>query len=154
MRFHRVREVIEWAVQTHSQLASEYRALAKGCNDERLRMALLYLADHEHAMQGGLARYLADDSTHLNVLDTWFDDPADFPHLHVVDSLRGGVSGTSIDDLLATALTIHKTLEDLYRQRAATAPIDDERDLFASLAAGHQAEVRRLVRDMARLDAM
>lgn len=153
MRFHRVREVIDWAVQTHGRLATEYRAQAKACNDERVRMALLYLADHEHAMQAALARYLADDGDHRNALDTWFSDSAEFPHPEVVDGLCRTPCGRSVDEVLATALTIHRTLADMYRQRADTAPIEDERALFAALVAGHEAEVRRLVRDMARLDA-
>lgn len=153
MRFHRVRELLDWAVATHARLSRDYRAQAKTCDDERVRMALLYLADHEHAMQAGLARYLADDGDHRNALETWFSDTAEFPHPEVVDGLCQRLSGQTVDDVLATALTIHKTLEDMYRQRAATAPIEDERALFAALVAGHEAEVRRLVRDMARLDA-
>lgn len=154
MRFHRVREVIEWAVQTHDGLAHEYERLGCECVDERTRMALRYLSDHERQMQAALARYLAEGSEHRNVLETWFDDTAEFPHPTLVARLCDAVGDKAVEDLLANALAIHKTMEDLYRQRAETAPIGDERDFFTALAASHEAETRRLVRDMSRLDAL
>src|SRR5690606_26424210 len=128
--------------------------LGKQCGDERSRMALRYLADHERQMQTALSRYLADGSEHRNVLETWFDDSADFPQPAVVARLCGEVGDKAIEDLLANALAIHKTMEDLYRHRGESAPIGDERDFFAALAASHESETRRLVRDMSRLDAL
>lgn len=154
MRFHQIREIIEWAVQTHAGLAHAYEQLAKQCSDERSRMALRYLADHEHQMQAALARYLADGSEHRNILETWFDDPTEFPQPTVVARLCDAVGDKAIEDLLANALAIHKTMEDLYRHRVETAAINDEREFFAALAASHEAETRRLVRDMSRLDAL
>lgn len=154
MRFHRVREVIEWAVRTHEQLAHDYDRLQRQCTDERTKMALRYLAEHERQMQAALSRYLADAGAHRNVLDTWFDDGTEFPHPALVARLCDAVGDKAVADLLANALAIHKTMEDLYRHRAEGAPIGDEHDFFAALAASHEAETRRLVRDMSRLDAL
>jgi len=154
MRFHRVREIVEWAVDTHARLASQYDKAGCECTNERARMALRYLAEHERQMQRALARYLDEGSAHRNVLDTWFDDPTEFPHPTVVARLCEAVGDRAVEDLLANALAIHKTMEDLYRHRAETAPIGDERDFFAALATAHEAETRRLVRDMSRLDAL
>lgn len=152
MRFHQIREIVSWAVRFHERLAQQYAALAKKSEDERVRMALTYLAEHEHQMQGGLARYLAADSEHRNVLDTWFSDLTELPHPDVLERLCGCMACTTVDSVLTTALTIHKTLEDMYRHRAEEAAIAAEQAFFASLADGHEAEVRRLVRDMARLE--
>lgn len=153
MRFHQVREIVSWAVEFHAQLGKQYTALARHSEDERVRMALAYLSEHEHEMQRGLARYLSADSEHRNVLDTWFSDPSELPHPDVLTRLCESMGCTTLDHLLATALTIHKTLEDMYRHRADTSAIADEQAFFTGLADGHEAEVRRLVRDMARLEA-
>jgi hypothetical protein len=153
MRIHQVREVVSWAVDFHEKLAKRYAALAKASQDERVRMALAYLADHDRAMLRGLARYLAADNEHRKVLDTWYTDFAELPHPEVLDCLCGCMQFERVDDVLATALTIHRMLEDMYRQRACAAAIADEEALFTALAAGHNAEVRRIVRDMARLGA-
>ena len=154
MRFHQVREVIEWAVQTHANLAHQYDQASCACVDERTRMALRYLADHERQMQIALARYLADGSEHRNVLETWFDDTTEFPQPTVVARLCAAAGDKANEDLLANALAIHKTMEDLYRQHTETASIGDERDFFTALATSQEAETRRLVRDMSRLDAL
>lgn len=154
MRFHQVREVIEWAVQTHANLAHQYDQASCACVDERARMALRYLAEHERQMHTALSRYLADGKEHRNVLETWFDDTTEFPQPSVVARLCDAVGDKAVEDLMANALAIHKTMEDLYRQHTETASIGDERDFFTALATSHEAETRRLVRDMSRLDAL
>lgn len=152
MRFHQVRELVRWAADFHARMAQQYDAQAAGGVDERVRMSLGYLAEHERKMQADLAGYLTDGSDHRGVLDTWFDDPTDFPHLPMLDRLLEGMESASVQDVLTSALTTHKTLQDLYRHRADRASIEEERDFFASLAAGHEGEVRRLARDMQRLE--
>lgn len=153
MRFQQVRDIVDWAVDFHRRLAHQYAAMARQAEDERQRMALEYLAEHEHQMQRGLARYLKDDGEHRHVLDTWFSTLAEQPHPEVLSSLCSGLSCTSLDGLLSSALTIHKTLEDMWRHRADEANLPAESDFFTALAASHEAEVRRLARDMARLEA-
>lgn len=154
MRFHRVKEVLDWATALHAGLAARYRTLAHGMAEERLRMALLYLAEHEHEMQAALARYLANYDAHRNVLDTWFSDTAEFPRAEEIEQGIQVGPGTTTADLLDAALNIHHALEDLYRTRRDTAPIDDERELFAALVSLHETESHRLARDMARLEAL
>ena len=153
MRFHQVRELVRWAADYHGRLAEHYDKCAAGDVKERVRMALTYLADHERTLKANLEDYFTDGSDHRGVLDTWFDDPADFPHLPVLDRLPECVECGSVEDLLTTALTTHKTLQDLYRHRADRASVEEEREFFASLAIGHDGEVRRLVRDIQRLEA-
>ncbi|MBB3189375.1 2-hydroxyacyl-CoA dehydratase [Halomonas cerina] len=152
MRFHQVRELVSWAADYHARLAAVYTEQAAGQVGERVRMALEYLAEHERKMQADLEGYLDDGSDHRGVLDTWFDDPADFPHAPVLDRMSAGLSCGSVQDVLATALTTHRTLQDLYAHRAERASAEAERDFFMALADGHEGEVRRLARDMQRLE--
>lgn len=152
MRFHQVSELVRWAANFHAQLADLYAARSAGDVSERVRMALDYLAEHERKMQAELEGYAADGSDHRAVLNTWFDDPADFPHMPVLDRLPERMNCASVQDVLATALTMHKTLQDLYAYRTDRATSNAEREFFASLNAGHEGEVRRLARDMQRLE--
>lgn len=152
MRFHQVRELVNWAADYHARLAAAYTERAAGQVGERARMALEYLAEHERKMQADLEGYLEDGSDHRGVLETWFDDPADFPHAPTLDRLTECVSCDSVQDVLSTALTMHRTLQDLYAHRVERATAEAEREFFASLSSGHEAEVRRLARDMQRLE--
>lgn len=153
MRFHQVRDIVTWAADFHAQLAQQYTTQAKSCDDERVRMALTYLAQHERNMQAGLARYLAPDNQHRNVLDTWYSSLTELPQPETLSNLCGCISCTTVDSLLSKALEIHQTLEDMYRHRSRDSAIDAEKAFFASLADGHEAEMRRMVRDMARLES-
>ncbi len=154
MRFHQVGELVRWAAEYHGRLGETYEqwAAREGVG-ERRRMALDYLAEHERRMQGELEAYFADDGDHRGVLDTWFDDPDDFPHAPVLERLPGSEAGEGTEDLLSTAMAMHRTLQDLYRHRAERAGSESERALFEALVQEEDAEVRRLVRDIQRLDA-
>lgn len=152
MRFHQVKELVDWAADYHARLADQYARLAAVGEEERVRMALEYLAQRERKLQGDLLGYLDDGSDHRSVLEAWFDDPNDFPHAPVLERLPEGVDGKRVQDVLATALTAHRTLQDLYAHRAELAGGSDERSFFEALASGHEAEVRRIVRDMQRLE--
>ncbi|MDN3555290.1 2-hydroxyacyl-CoA dehydratase [Halomonas maura] len=152
MRFHQVRELVSWAADYHGRLQAAYSRLAGGEVTERVRLALEYLADHERSMQRDLEAYLDDGSDHRPVLDAWFDDPNDFPHAPVLERLPGALGVSGVADVLATALTMHRTLQDLYHQRADRAGGREEREFFTALAEGQDAEVRRLTRDMQRLE--
>ncbi|MDR9440467.1 MAG: 2-hydroxyacyl-CoA dehydratase [Halomonas sp.] len=152
MRFHQVKELVVWAADYHRGLAEQYSQLAAGDVNDRVRMALEYLAEHERKMQTELANYLEEEGDHRKVLETWFDDPADFPHAPTLDRLTECISCDSVQDVLATALTMHRTLQDLYAHRAERASVEAEREFFASLSTGHEAEVRRIARDMQRLE--
>lgn len=152
MRFHQVKELVAWAADFHRRLAGQYTALANDESDERVRMSLEYLADHEQRMASGLDAYMHDGSDHTGVLETWFDAPEDFPHVPVLERLNGGQEVSSVQSVLATALTAHRTLQDLYAHRAVLACGRDEKAFFEALGAGHEGEVRRIARDIQRLE--
>ena len=152
MRFHQIRELLSWATDYHARLAAAYTGMAGGDVGERVRMALRYLAEHEKAMQASLEQYLSEDSEHRSVLDTWFDDPVDFPHAPVLERLSEGMTCNDMQSVLATALATHRTLQDLYALRAEHAVTTTETEFFEALTNGHDAEVRRLSRDMQRLE--
>ena len=152
MRFHQVKELVDWAAGYHRRLAEQYSALANGGVDERVRMALEYLAERERKQENDLTGYLGDGSDHSQVLETWFDDPNDFPHPPVLERLPDCIECDSVQSVLATALTAHRTLQDLYTHREELAGGSDEKVFFEALANGHEAEVRRISRDMQRLE--
>jgi hypothetical protein len=151
MRFHQVRDIVAWACDFHARLAHRYSYQAKRCEHERTRMALSYLAQREHEMQAGLARYLTSDSEHRHVLDTSYNDLTELPHPQALADLSVA-NCKSLGSVLANALEIHEMLEDMFTRRSEDAAIDAEKALFAALASGQEAEVRRLVRNMARLE--
>jgi len=152
MRFHQVKELIDWAAGYHRVLAKQYASLARGDVGERVRMALEHLAERERKQAAELTRSLEQEGGHSPVLEIWFDDADDFPHPPVLQRFPERIDCDSVQGVLATALTAHRTLQDLYAHRVELSAGSDERAFFESLANDHDAEVRRLARDMQRLE--
>lgn len=144
MRFEQVKDVLHHVIDFHAVLAADYRTLAKQAHDERVRLLLQYLADHESRMSRGLVRYTEGNA--YNVLDTWLQNAPDLREPHVLEDLRGRLCCTTVEEVSAAAVKIHETLGQMYRQLA------DERELFDALAKFQNAETRRLVRNTSRMD--
>ena len=74
------------------------------------------------------------------------------PPEQVKERLPAGIDCETVQGVLATALTAHRTLQDLYAHRSDKAGAGSEKEFFDVLSAGHEAEVRRIARDMQRLE--
>lgn len=145
MRYNQVRDLIAWAADFHGRMARQFGDRAKDAESERLQMALDYLASQELRMKSGLEDTLDEGSAHQEVLNTWFDDPADFPQPPGLERLTQYATYDSIEAALQTSTEAHNALQELYEYRAKKAVIPAEEEFFNSLAEGHEAEVRRIV---------
>ncbi|MYL24245.1 hypothetical protein [Vreelandella massiliensis] len=145
MRYNQVKDLVVWAADFHARMAQQFSDAAKEADSERLSMALNYLASRELRMKTGLEAIFSDGSDHREVLNTWFDDPTDFPQPPKLEQLAEGADYNSVDVAMQTATEAHKTLQGLYEYRAKKAVIEPENEFFTALAEGHEAEVRRIV---------
>ncbi|WP_017430160.1 2-hydroxyacyl-CoA dehydratase [Vreelandella jeotgali] len=145
MRYNQVRDLVVWAADYHGRMSRQFSDRAGVADSERLQMALDYLAAEERRMKAGLDDVLADESGQQKVLNTWFDDPTDFPQPPELEHLAQYATYDSIESAMETATQAHKALQRLYEYRAEKAAIPAGADFFRSLAEGHEAEVRRIV---------
>lgn len=153
VHFKQVRELVQWVADYHAHLKGLYTAKAAASDTgERLRMSLNYVADHEENMQSELDQYLAEDSVHKGVLDTWFEKAVDAPDAPLLNETPGTLGMETVQDVLDTTLASHGMLQKLFTQRAEHAVASTEAELFKSLADQYDAELRRLVRNMQRLE--
>lgn len=150
MAFRQVKELLQWVCDFHASLAARYTQLANDQGDERMKMALNFLADREGGMRQNVARYLEDDKT--GVLDTWLIDTSDFVHLRVLDRIPHCVDCRDVQDILANAIAANQTLKDMYRMRGELAQIPSETELFNELMKNQDAEMRLQARDIGRLE--
>ncbi|WP_052367548.1 hypothetical protein [Algiphilus aromaticivorans] len=150
MVFRQLRDLLDWAQAFHVALTKHYQELAKSQPDARLRLALEFLAGREQRIAEAMAAYLAN--TGEGLLDTWLRDSAQFGHPSVLQRIPKCLGCADVHDVLANALTAHRTLQDMYRVRAELAQVPEEEELFHQLAQQQDAEVRLQARDLARLD--
>ncbi|SDN87658.1 hypothetical protein [Vreelandella arcis] len=154
MRYNQVKDLIAWVEGYHGRLAQQYSARAKDAESERLQMVLTYLAEHETRMQAGLRAIFDEGHEKRDVLETWFDDPNDFPQPPQLEALADKPLGNSIDAVMASAVEAHRTLEALYAHRVNRAVIEPEAEFFNALAEGHNAELRRIVASIEELQGV
>ncbi len=150
MAFRQVKDLLGWVHDFHEQLGSQYARLAETATDERMKMALVFLADRERRLRDGMAAYLEDADEGL--LTTWLIDSQQFGHPSVLERIPPCLGCQDVQDILANVMTAHQTLKDMYRLRAELAEIPEEAELFRQLAEQQDVEARLQTRDLARLD--
>ncbi len=153
VHFKQVRELVQWVADYHAHLKGLYTAKAAASDvGERLKMSLSYVAEHEESLRSELEQYLAEDSVHKGVLDTWFEEAVDAPDAPLLEKSPDTLALHSVQDVLDNTLASHHMLQALFTQRAEHAVAGTESELFTSLANQYEAELRRLVRNMQRLE--
>nr|WP_298249428.1 2-hydroxyacyl-CoA dehydratase [uncultured Halomonas sp.] len=150
MAFRQVKDLLEWIHDFHRELGDQYTRLAETAPDERMQMALVFLADRESRLRDGMAAYLEDADNAL--LTTWLIDSQEFGHPSVLRRIPPCLGCHDVQDILANVMSAHQTLKDMYRLRSELASIPEEAELFHQLAEVQEAEARLQTRDLARLD--
>ncbi|MEH6643860.1 2-hydroxyacyl-CoA dehydratase [Vreelandella glaciei] len=149
MAFRQVKDLLEWIYDFHVRLSDQYTALADQQIDERMKMALVFLADRELRMRSAMANYLEDADKRL--LTTWLIDHQDFGHTNVLERVPLCTGCNDVHDVLANVMAAHQLLKDMYLLRAELAAMPEEVELFQQLAVHQDAEARLQSRDIARL---
>lgn len=153
MRYQQVKELVQWIADFHGSMADQYEKLAAIHSNDRVRMALEYMAERERQLQTEMQTYLHDSSAHRGVLDTWFDDPVDYTKLPpVVDRLAEGKGCQSVQDVIDTALTAHQTIQEIYELRADRANVENDTEFFTMLAEDHDTEMKRIMQNLQRIE--
>ncbi|MFE8071039.1 hypothetical protein QQM79_08260 [Marinobacteraceae bacterium S3BR75-40.1] len=150
MAFKQVKDLIEWIVEYHEALERQYSRLA-GCHtDERMVMALQFLASRERRQASMMEDFLqdADDS----LMDAWLRDAQSFDAHNVAASVPECRGCEDIQDILRNVLQSHDTLAAMYQARSLLARSRRESELFQELAVSELAEARLQSRDIARLE--
>nr|WP_298055864.1 2-hydroxyacyl-CoA dehydratase [uncultured Halomonas sp.] len=151
MAFRQVKDLLTWIYEFHHQLSDQYTTLADQQSDERMKMALVFLADRERRMRDAMESYLEDADDGL--LATWLIDHQNFGHPSMLERVPLCAGCSDLHDILANVLTTHQLLKDMYLLRAELAEMPEEAELFRQLAANQDTEARLQSRDIARLEA-
>jgi hypothetical protein len=150
MRFHQIREVLDWTRAFHHSLAEQYGQLAHSEVKERAALLLDYLKDHELALEKAVERY---ESTAMDgVMNTWFDHNYDSSLPETLEEWKSCLRCVETEEIVRTAITFHDKLIELYRELRDQASTPSVKELFADLAQMEHNEKLRMVRDATRLE--
>lgn len=150
MAYRQVKDLLQWVVSFHEALGAQYKGLAAEHSEERMKMALAFLANREQRMALAVSRYL--EKPNNAVLDVWLLDSQEFVHPQLLERIPRCMGCHDPQDILMNVTTAHQTLKDMYRLRAELAQLDAEKQLFLALADSQDAEARLQTRDIGRLE--
>lgn len=150
MVFKQLKDLIEWITEYHETLEKQYETLASSQSDERMQMALGFLASREHHLAETMEKFLQDADDDL--MNSWLVDSQEFDIRKISGDIPVCADCQDIQDVLKNVLQAHKTLTDMYELRAYLAQNTRETELFQELAANQQAEARLQSRDIGRLE--
>lgn len=149
MALRQVKDLLQWVADFHATLGAQYDKLSAQYSDERMKMALSFLAQREEHMQRSLTQFIEDAQS--SVLNVWLQDSQNFVHPKLLERIPQCVGCDDPQDILANSLTAHRTLSDMYRLRAELSQVPGEQELFEDLARHQEAEARLQARDFGRL---
>jgi hypothetical protein len=150
MAFKQLKDLIEWITQYHEMLEKQYETLAGSQDDERMQMALNFLASREHHLAERMEAFLqdADDS----LMDSWLVDSQEFDTRKILSHIPECTGCEDIHDIHKNIMQANKTLTDMYELRSMLAQNTREADLFRELADNQNAEARLQSKDIGRLE--
>lgn len=137
-------ELLEQMIDLHGRFSDRFKNAARECSDDRCKMGLEYIGNHQQKMVTVISRLLED---HSKVLDTWlaytFNEiptPTAFFDDKAIDNTM------SLEAMLDSGQAIIDYSEQLYSDVAAIAPAVELKEVFSNLITVANNEHRQLTR--------
>ena len=146
MTVETIKDILELTRRLHANLADKLKCAAKDAQQEKLRMLLDYLSQHEQELSRAIA--LSEKDTEKAVLQTWCAEYFD-KHPFKLETLGNlDFANMSTGDVMRSLLAVH----DLYRYLSTRAEVSSTEELLNGLLALEQHEIMRMIRDAEKLE--
>ncbi len=131
MQIETLRDVLHWTQIFHSQLQECLAHCSETSEDERAKLLLVYLSDHENKLIKVLDRF--EETASLNALNTWcYEYIIKHPvqrHQHC-ESNFSDMNSTEVSTEISN---LHEQVIDLYRHILDRATSESSRELLSDL---------------------
>jgi rubrerythrin len=125
----------------HGQLSDYYHELSDSADQQRVKLLLDHMSDHERHLQESLGAYEEDASKQL--MDTWVD--CKYCDEVLATCQRTPIAQeTSVDGVIRATMDIDGCLIRFYREVAEKVNSQTIRDVFRNLIDLEEGELRRL----------
>lgn len=148
MQIETLKDVLHWTREFHQHLSQCLSHCAGKNTDERARMILAYLSDHEKALSQVISGFEASGDE--QVLNTWcYEYVNKHPivrHVHC-DAAFADLDATQI---MAVIVDQHQQVIELYRYLASRADIPSASELLEALRSLEEHEMMRMAQSANR----
>lgn len=143
MPIETIKDILDWGRSLHEELAAIYHSSAAESEDERTRLLLSYIADHENRLAEIIANYEKHDTS--GRVDSWMQDYLDKnPFMAGIRDMVKFDPGNG-DEVLQATISAHQQMITMYRDLAENAKSDRLETLFANIADLESNELMRMV---------
>jgi rubrerythrin len=143
MAYEQVETVLKHACTFHENVSALYHRLANRVEQERVRMLLNSMSEHEKLRAHVLKNFIEDASQ--EVMHTWLTSSAD--SMALLKGLDQDIDhDASVDELLQLGLELNDGLIKVYQELAIRGEPEAVRELFQSFLQEEQQEERQLTR--------
>ncbi|MEE8057762.1 MAG: hypothetical protein V3T17_08010 [Pseudomonadales bacterium] len=141
--FETAQDVLNNARELHHRAGELYRQMRDDSKDDRARMLLNFMSEHEQRMETSLARY--EQHAPQSVLQTWMQYTLEEPPELFIQRL-GITAEMTIDDITALGQKVDNYLVDLFEEVTETAATNELKEVFQNLVAMEEEEKHSLTR--------
>lgn len=143
MAIETIKDILDWGRRLHEELAQIYQNSSAESEDERTRLLLSYIADHEQKLADIIANYEKHDTT--GKIDSWMRDYLDKNPF--MAGMREVVKFNPMDgdEILKATINAHQQMIKMYRDLAQNAKAERLESLFENIANMEANELMRMV---------
>lgn len=150
MTLETIKDILDWTRRLHAELAETYRMNSNAFDDERAKLLINYVADHEARIAETIKHY--EDDASVQTMDTWIQDNLQTnPFVKNMQTMFG-IPGFSSDEVLDQTVKFHQGLVSMYAELAQSAQSERVRELFQNLESMEQHELMRMVHTAERFN--
>lgn len=151
MQVETLRDVLHWTREFHRHLSQCLSHCADKNTDERARMMLAYLSDHEKALAKVVAGFEKTGDEHA--LNTWFYEYVSRHPITRYVHCETPFTELTVTQIMAVIVDQHQQVIELYRYLASRAEIPSAKELLEELRSLEDHEIMRMVQSSNRFES-
>jgi rubrerythrin len=150
MQIEQIRDILDWTVAYHQQMAQCYEHCAGQSESTRIKLLLEYLSTHEKLLTDTISRYESEaDPKDLN---TWCIEYIDKTPVLAHNLCEAKLNEMDTGEIVNLTANIHNQLIELYQYMVSRAANKRTEELFENLISLEENETMRMVRASESLD--
>lgn len=142
MQIETLKDVLHWTKEFHQHLSHCLSHCAEKHTDERAKMMLAYLSEHEKTLTDVVGGF--EKSGNENALNTWCYEYASHHPITLHAHCDAPFADLDTAQIMEVIVDQHRQVIELYRYLASRADIPSAKDLLETLHSLEQHEVMRM----------
>lgn len=152
MQVETIRDVLNWTVSFHKNLKDCLKHCSKENKDERARMILDYVSDHEERLERLVKEF--ENTADEKALNTWCYDYIEKHPIIEHGHCDSPFKELDMSQIMEKTVNLHEQVIELYTHLYSRVDIDSAKELLDELKDVEENEIKRMVQSANRFSDM